>query len=360
MSKVTELNLSQLDFLHNDLLLTRFFNLPELFFLREVNSKFRNIYQRQLFLRYLAIFGNHWGLKILTRLLYSINVKSFPDKKNFNNSQIDEISFLSKKVFNFLRLPSIQFFLSVKINQAIFPSTIWQKMAFIAILDAKNFSAFNSGDKAFDISHSLRGQQKVSFIKILCDSIQVENLSDCRYEEIEVNNIIINCIKKNANHLMEFLLRVNIGAWYKYEYLLTQDGVKAQHPFLVCFDSGNKIAFQLFLTYAEHLLKISHRFSSLNFLSPPMNYAALRRHTSFIRMVAEQKPDYLDQVNDCGDNVAHAALCLSPRYHDQNLQDMMGILYKFRPSLFSVKNIRNETPRDLLPKEFFTDPRFTF
>ena len=366
MSRIDRQNIFQ--FLNQEGLLPRYLHIFDLFILRQINVQFCKCYFELKFLSdYGRSFGTSQGFRSLIKVLLSQNL----------NSELKDSAHLSynlseKKIgFELLQFMPSSSFMQHMLMKAIRERrkggqslNNWQIIAFTALLSSANFITLRSTEKDFSIISFLNAQQKVFFIKSLLELFAKQPSYNCRYSEENItentNFIILTCIKRRINHLLELLLRINIGLCYKDECLLTEPDSKGQHPLLACFDSNNQEAFQLFLTYAEHFFRIYHKFSGAPNSSPPMSYAALKRQSLFIEVVAQQKPEVFDQLNICDSNIAHSALSLYPDYRHPELRKIILALYKSRPSLFFVKNISQKTPLDLLPKEFFTDSQFDF
>lgn len=332
------------EFLIEKNLLPRYLIAAEHILLRKINKKFEKSDILRLW-HYISHFGTPLGFKLIITVL----------RCQSNNSK-------DQKLFRFMSHSSaMQTMLVNTIRKRLEPSqslSVWQLMACIAPLSTNNFAILYKEEQHLKVVSLLNQQQKLFFIKNLFElTKQSKPIKEC-YSEKNINAVVLSCIKNHLDDFLEFLLRLDIGSWYEQKHLLTEDDPENQHPLLACFNVDNLKAFQFFLTYAEHLLRIYHQFSGAPDASPPMNSAALRRKFSFIELVAQQKPESLDQLNICQGNIAHSALNLFPSYRDPNLRQIMYTLAQYRPTLFAAKDIEQRTPKELLPKEFFTDPQF--
>lgn len=352
MSRTERQGFSLPPFLYKENLLTRYCNIVDLGFLRHVNHQLKESSEQQILYQYLNSFSTAQGFKNLITILFYLPASPF-----------DNTSILpQQKLFHCIFLCSaMQDRLVDKWNLERSTLNNWQLMACIAPLKFKKFKNLRNKSKDFSVVSLFYWQQKRVIIKFLSKLVLGEVKISRTYnenEETHINPVVLACIKKPANHLLEFLLRIGVGEWYKDAHLLTEKDIEYQHPLISCFDNNNILAFQFFLTYAQNLLKIYHKYSSSFCLSPPLNYAALKEQALFIEMVAQQKPEYLDQLNTCSGNIAHTALSVFPSYDSLNLRKIVYTLVKYRPALFFVKDITRKTPKDLLPKEFFADPQF--
>lgn len=318
-----------------DEIVPSFSQIPQLFAMREVNQKFKNISEKQLLKRFESEIGN---FESLISLLITLDAPS----KNSN------LPNQNKKLYWFIFFSRI---MQDKTKEQIkkYPRDInyfWKLAACISVLNLNNFNSL-SQEMDLNILSLWKGQQEIKLNRILFTKLVKNPEIKLTYKSVDFKQVILACIARHANHLVKFFLKIGAGTRYgdnqsnREEYEL--------HPIVACIQQNNLLAFEYFLIYAEHLLEIKAEYSGVFHAFPPLYVAAFKLKRAFIDKVAEKKPDKLEVLDTNGGNIVHALFTPGPNSDlmKNTIRSLFYSLKGVRRSLSSVKNHQGITPDSL-------------
>lgn len=328
--------------------------IKDLFSWRRVSHDWQVLFEEALVEKYFSAFGiEQKFISLIKILLTSLEIQDIKTSAPYNHIikyQSTDLPIEYLKLFHFAEKK--QETLKAKVKRKAEEFKIKKTKTWIYFLQVVAGIAILKECPGIQILTFLNKQQGMRLRKILFETVVQDQQITLSYSNIDVNIVILVCIKASANRLLEFLLRIGAGNWYTEPRLLLdedREGLQRQHPVTACLENNNVSAFQLFLTYARHLFSIKVGYNSYSVSYPPLYWAAYHRKIECIEMAVEQVPEVLDLQSSVGENIAHGLMegnsCAG------GLHYIAKILKQANPGLFSVRGgALRETPQEMLDR----------